>query len=124
MKEAQGEEKVDSEAMYRTAFDEHNIVVIMLEDQCLNYEQAKEIAEKKALRLPTREELEKSGIKESDGMNLWAFVQRPDGKPDVVQLGKGHETIKERYFSHLDKLGPAEWLNDNVPEKSRPMFYF
>jgi len=120
-REFQSEEQ--DEPMLRTAFEEHNIVKIYEEDKCFTYEQAKELAEKKALRLPTLEELKKSCIKEGDKMNMWAFVQRADNKPDVVQLGKGHKTVKRRYFSHLDTFGPAMWLNNIEPKKFRPIHF-
>jgi len=55
---------------------------------------------------------------------MWTYVQREDGKPDVAQLGKGHPEIKERYVSHLDKLGPAEWLNNKEPLECRPTQFF
>jgi len=106
--------------MMKNAFDK-NIIKIETEDKCLNYEQAKELAQDKALRLPTLEELQNSGVIESDDMDFFAFVQRPDNKPDAVQMGKGHETVKERFWSHLDKLGEASWLNDNEPIDFRPL---
>jgi len=89
--------------------------------KCLNYEQAKKLAHEKALRLPTLEEFQDSGIIEGDEMDIFAFIQRPDGKPDAVQLGKGHETVKERFWSLVDKLGDANWLNDNEPTTFRPL---
>merc|ERR1712183_659907 len=108
--------------MMKNAFDK-NIIKIETEDKCLNYEQAKQLAHEKALRLPTLEELQNSGVIESDDMDFFAFVQRPDNKPDAVQMGKGHETAKERFWSHLDKLGEASWLNDNEPKDFRPLRY-
>jgi len=92
-----------------------NIIRIKTDDKCLNYEQANKLAHEKALRLPTLQEIQNSGIIESDDMDFFAFVQRPDNKPDAVQLGKGNETVKERFWSHIDKLGEAEWLNNNEP---------
>jgi len=108
--------------MMKNAFDK-NIIRIHTDDKCLNYEQAKQLAHDKALRLPTLEELQNSGVIESDDMDFFAFVQRPDNKPDAIQLGKGHETVKERFWSHLDKLGEAMWLNDNEPKEFRPLKY-
>jgi len=93
-----------------------NIIRIKTDDKCLNYDQANKLAHENALRLPTLEELQNSGIIESDDMDFFAFVQRPDNKPDAVQLGKGNETVKERFWSHIDKLGEAKWLNNNEPK--------
>merc|ERR1712119_95656 len=92
------ENKIWEEYKLKDAFD-NNIVRIETENKCLNYEQAKELANEKALRLPTLEELKNSGVVESDELDIFAFVQRPDNKPDAVQLGKGHETVKERFWS-------------------------
>jgi len=78
---------------------EKNVIRIETGSKCLNYQQAKELAHEKALRLPTLEELQDSGLIEGDEMDIFAFVQRPDNKPDAVQLGKGHMTVKERFWS-------------------------
>merc|ERR1712232_696505 len=84
--------------MLKNAFD-NNIIRIETENKCLNYEQAKILAHEKALRLPTLEELKNSGVIESDELDIFAFVQRPDNKPDAIQLGEGHETVKSRFWS-------------------------
>jgi len=101
--------------MMKKAFGK-NIIRIRTDEQYINYEQAKNVAHEKALRLPTLEEMQESGIIESDNMSLFAFVQRPDNKADAVQLGLAHETVKERYWSLIDKLGEAEWLNNHEPK--------
>jgi len=84
--------------MLKEAF-ENDIVRIETDNKCLNYEQAKQLAHDKALRLPTLEELKNSGVIESDELDIFAFVQRPDNKPDAVQLGQANETFGERFWS-------------------------
>ena len=93
-------------------------------NRCINWKDAKEIAQEKALRLPTIEELEEAKIVESDETEFWTYVFREDGKQDVAQLGILYGYLRERYFSYTDNLGPCEWLDKREPELFRPSNYF
>jgi len=107
--------------MSKTAFVDHNLVRINVE-QILTWGEAATIAHKLAGGLPTRQELIDSKVNEGQGVDFWMYVQRGDGKPDVVQIGN-HPHIKERYISHLDSYGPAGWLNNHHSDTWRPSDY-
>ena len=87
----------------------------------LTYDAAQDLANKEAGGLCTLEELVASGVN-AGNMDLWMYVRREDGTKDVVQLGQ-HPTGKERYISHSETFGPADWLNKESWGEYRPLSF-
>ena len=99
-------------------------VIRLYIDKCVSWKEAKKIAEAKASRLPTLEELEGAGVKESDETDFWTYIERDDKKPDAVQLGIQPYHTKERYISYVDKAFSFNyWLTHNIPTDERPTKY-
>jgi len=97
--------------MTKKAFFDHNLVRIDT-PYGLTWNEANLLANKYAGGLPTRQDLIDSKVNEGNGVDFWMWVQREDGKPDVVQIGN-HPENSERYISHLDVFGPTHWFNDH-----------
>jgi len=81
-----------------------DLVVVPIKGK-LSWREMQAMAKSKAHGLPTREDVEKSGIKATGGVNLWMPVRRDDFKEDWVQIGTCGGTNKECYISYLDAYG-------------------
>lgn len=93
-------------------------------DYAVNYDEAKQIAEKMAAGLPTRQELIESGAHEADGLSFFTYALNEEGV-DMVQMGNGQKSVKERYSSLRDecKDGLPAWVSSNKPMIGRPHTY-
>lgn len=119
------------------AFEDHNIIIIKT-SMPLMYNEAKKLAEEKALGLPTRIQLIKSGLKVQDGgPRHQMFVAREDGQSDVCNLTQEEKgTYSERYASNVDKVdntkNEKKWFDEDPKDLDfitlfpceRPMYWF
>jgi hypothetical protein len=109
----------DEVKMCQDAFDKG--IVRLETEEFLVWGTAREVAEKLAGGLPSREDLVQSGVHAGPRNDFWMFVQRPDGIPDVIQLGRQGNS---RYTSHYAEFGPCKWCDskDEVTSQ-RPLTF-
>ena len=114
--------------------DSTKLIKINLQPGAINkltWTEIRDQAAKKGQRLPTKEELQSSGVNNGT-TDTWVPVSRADGRTDDwCEIGEHPHKRGVRYFSHLDAFGETVWSRErgnnrhwNMEQNWRPSYYY